>query len=666
MKQLAKLLLVALVIMGALPASAAPKYVKWTAKFIPSDARAGEGGQIVLTASIQKPWHMYSLTQPDGGPIRTTIKLLSGAVVLSGAGVQPTPHKEQDPAFKITSETFEGTVSFGVPLTLKKEAKGSQTVKLQVRYQVCNASTCMPPEKEEISVTFKVTAGAARANRTKPVTKVPATQKAEAQPFLWEGNITLAGDPQTQSAPPASTPTTTNSTQDEIEKAKSQGILKFILISMGAGFLALLTPCVFPMIPITVSYFTKRKAGQRGGGVPGALAYSGGIVSTFTLLGIAVTSIFGAQKLSQLGTNPYVNLGFAVLFMVLALNLLGMYEIAVPAGLANKVHTASTQKGGYLQPYLMGLAFTMTSFTCTAPYVGTLLASATQGGYFYPTLGMLAFSTAFAAPFFLLAIFPQRLASMPKSGSWLVTVKAYMGFLEIAAAMKFLSNADLVWTARLINRPVFLASWMVIMVIAGLYMIGGLRLPHDNPEDKIGIGRKVVGVGTLAVAGYLFAAMLGANLGWFEAFPPPPDYAGRWEAKQAVVQKPGEQKEAVWLEDYEKAVQLAKEQNKPLFIDFTGVTCVNCRLMERDVFPKPEVQEEFKQYVLVRLWTDRDNPQDEKNKALQEKLTNSVALPTYVSIGTDGKTSITAGLQSVPKFSEFLKIGRGQQVTTLQ
>ncbi len=667
MKALAKMMLVALLIWGASPANALPKYIKWAAKLVPGDARAGEGAQIVLTATIQKPWHLYSLTQPEGGPVRTTIKLLSGSVTLVGSPVQPAPHKENDTALKITTETFEGTVSFGVPVTLAKTAKGKQTVKLQVRSQICNASTCMPPEKEEVVVTFTVSAGATRSNRTKPVTTVPGKQKAERLPSLFEGNLILAGGPQDKPAPPPPSSNNNNTTQNEIEQSLSRGIFSFLFLSLGAGLLALLTPCVFPMIPITVSYFTKRKAGQRGGGVLGAVAYCFGIISTFTILGIAVTAIFGAQKLSALGTNPYVNMGFAVLFIVLALNLLGAYEIMVPSGLANKVHSSSTQKGGYLQPYLMGLAFTMTSFTCTAPYVGTLLASATKLGYFYPTLGMLTFSTAFAAPFFVLAIFPQRLAAMPKSGSWLVTVKAYMGFIELAAALKFLSNADMVWSAGFINRSAFLAVWAVIFVIAGFYLLGALRLPHDNPKDKIGLGRRGLGLATVGVSIYLFAAMLGAGLKWFEAFPPPPEYKGRWEANSTVASANPASGEVVWLQSYDEAVKLAKAQNKPLFVDFTGVTCVNCRLMERDVFPKAEVQRELSQYITVRLYTDRDNEQDEKNKALQEKLTESVALPTYVILSAEGnKHGVRQGLQPTESFTSFLKEGRGQAVTSTQ
>lgn len=650
MKSIARLALIGLLAAMAFPASALPKYVKWTAKLAQTDARAGEGAQIVLTATVASSWHIYSMTQPEGGPVRTTVKILSGSVKAVGNPVQPTPHKEKDPAFNMVSESFEGTVAFGVPVAINKDAKGKQTVKLQVRYMVCNASTCIPATKEEIEVVFNVAPGKARPNRTKPVTTLP---KAQARGYNSElgGYIVLVGGPQDNPAPLTPPVSSNNQTQDELAQAKSKGFLPFIGYSIAAGLLALLTPCVFPMIPITVSYFTKRKAGQRGGGVKGALSYCFGIISTFTLLGVAVSAVFGAQKLSQLGVNPYLNLSFAVLFIILAFNLMGFYEIIIPAGLANKAHAASSQKGGYLQPYLMGLTFTLTSFTCTTPYVGTLLASGASQGYLYPVIGMLAFSTAFAAPFFLLAVFPQRLAALPKSGSWLVTVKAFMGFLEIAAAMKFLSNADMVWSGHWITRPVFLAVWALVATIAGLHLLGALRLPHDSEGEKIGVLRKLIGVQTLGVALYLFAAMLGAKLGWFEAFPPPPEYAGRWEKKKAS---------EVWLENYEEAARLAKEQNRPLFIDFTGVTCVNCRLMERNVFPKPEVKEELGNYILVRLWTDRDNPQDDKNRALQEKLTNSVALPTYVVVDASGKTlGVRQGLQEEKKFVEFLKKPQG-------
>ncbi len=666
MKSMARFVLVGLLTALALPALALPKYVKWTAKLAQTDARAGEGAQIVLTANIVKPWHIYSLTQPDGGPTRTTIKILSGGVRAVGNPVQPAPHREREPALNIVSESFDGTPSFGIPVTIDKNAKGKQTVKLQVRFMAC-ASSCIPAAKEEVEITFNVAAGKARPNRLKPVATLP---KAQARGYNSElgGYIVLVGDPQDSPAPLHSFQSSgvpNNQTQDELSQAKSKGFLSFIGYSIGAGLLALLTPCVFPMIPITVSYFTKRKAGQRGGGVMGAASYSFGIISTFTFLGVAVSALFGAQKISQLGTNPYLNLGFAILFIALALNLMGFYEIALPSGLANKAQSASSQRGGYLQPYLMGLTFTLTSFTCTAPYVGTLLASGAKEGYIYPIIGMFAFSSAFAAPFFFLAVFPQKLAALPKSGSWLVTVKAYMGFMELAAAMKFLSNADMVWSGHWLSRPVFIAVWALVTTIAGLHLLGLLRLPHDSEGDKIGAVRRLAGVGTLGVALYLFAAMLGADLRWFEAFPPPPEYTGRWEkAKQQTAQTAQQE---VWLESYEEAVKLAKAQNKTLFIDFTGVTCVNCRLMERNVFPKPEVKGELNNYILVRLYTDRDSPQDEKNKAFQEKLTNSVALPTYVAISPDNRVlGVRQGLQEEKKFVEFLKKPEGTALVAMR
>jgi thiol:disulfide interchange protein DsbD len=677
MKRLGLALLVALVALLALPA-AAQKKVTWTARLIPADARAGEGAQIVLVAKLTAPWHMYSLTQPDGGPLKTTLQLLPGsALAAAGKGVQPKPKTDFDQGFKINVEIFEGTVAFGLPVTIAKNASGAQTAKVKVRYQLCNASTCLPPEKEEIAVSFTVAKGAARPNRLKAVTTVPkaaATRASLESPHAAALLLTPSRPKSQPPQPPAPSASGASAdTSQQITDALQRGILPFLLISFGAGLLALITPCVFPMIPITVSFFTKRKAGERGGGIAGATVYCVGIMSAFMVAGLGVSLVIGPNFVSKFGTNPYVNLVFAVLFILLGLNLLGVYEIRVPAGLAGNLQSKGAQKGGYAQPFLMGFAFALTSFTCTAPYVGTMLAAGAQFSLLHRFLGMLTFSLAFAAPFFFLALFPQRLAAMPKSGSWLVTVKAFMGMLELAAAVKFLSNADIVWQKEWLTRPVFLAIWATIGFIAGLYLLGWLRLPHDL-DGSIGWTRRAVGVGTLAVAVYMLAAMQGASLGFFEAFPPPPGYGQGQAMTVAANNGAGNASAApiVWLEKYEEGLAKAKAENKPLLVNFTGVTCTNCRQNEQNVFPRPEVQEEFRNFVLVELYTDKlandaQEAESERNKQLQQKLAGTIELPLYIVMTPDGKViKKTGGLQQVEPFVAFLKEGRTQTVASLK
>ena len=465
-------------------------------------------------------------------------------------------------------------------------------------------------------------------------------------------------------------PQQTDQTVQDIARAKKGGLLPFLLLSFGSGLLALLTPCVFPIIPITVSYFTKRKAGERGGGIGGASAYCLGIITTFTIIGVGVTAIFGGDRLSRIATNPYVNVGFALLFIVLALNLMGLFEIPVPAGLANRAQSSGAKRSGYVQPFLLGLAFSLTTFTCTTAYVGTLLATAAKGGKLYPVLGMLGFSTAFALPFFLLALFPSALSKLPKSGSWMVTLKGFMGLLELAAALKFLSNADLVWGRGVLTRPVFLVIWAAIGVAAGLYLLGIVHLPKDDGA-RIGPKRRAIGVATALVGLYCLAAVKGAPLGWFEAFPPPSPYpysvirATAQDLSNAARRTSKADGPLVWTHDYNAALQQAKAEGRPLLINFTGVTCVNCRLMEKNVFPQAPVVKELRNYVLVELYTDRGTPADDKNQALEEKLAHTVALPAYLVVSPEGKTvSVAQGQQPAADFVTFLKKGRGEHISS--
>jgi thiol:disulfide interchange protein len=644
MRTLFTLLLLALTI----PVMAAPGDVKWTAKLAPDDVRAGEGAQVVLTAQIEGDYHLYSLTKRDTGPNVTTLTLLDsgGALTAAGAGVQPTPHIELDPGFHIDVESYTGGVAFGLPVTLKAGLTGAQKAGVKVRYQVCREGTCLLPKTVEVPLTFPVTAGAARPDHLVALLSIPT------QPTFATTVPTVAAAPGAVAAP--SNPIAANAppsdeTKQNIQLAQSKGLFSFILLSFGAGFLALLTPCVFPMVPITVSFFAKRREQSSGKGVHDALAYCAGIVGTFTGLGLIMTLLFGATGIQKLAASPIVNLGLALLFLFLAANLLGVFEIIVPAKLTNAAQSG-TAKGGLLGPLLMGLTFTLTSFTCTVAFVGTLLATAAKGSFFYPVVGMLAFSTAFASPFFLLALFPQYLAKLPRAGSWMVSVKAFMGFLEIAAAMKFLSNADLVWNWGVLTRPVFLALWAMIAVIAGLYLLGGLRLPHDGAV-KYGWPRRFLGGFTVLAGFYCLLAIEGAPLGAVNSFLPPAPYPGRHLAANGAAEEGT---------DYEAALVRAKAENKLVFVDFTGYTCTNCRQVEEGIFPQQEVMRELNKMVRVKLYTDNGTPENDRNKDLEQKLTGVVTLPVYVVVSPQGQAlRVQQGSNfNATQFAAFLRDGR--------
>lgn len=634
----------ALLLPGALPARAASP-VTWKSHLEPADARAGEAAAVVLDASIEKPWHIYSAKPHTGlGPVSTTVELLPGkALSASGPVVEPKPKELFDKGFNATFGVFEEHVTFRLPVKLASGLSGPQIATVKVRAQACSPEgKCLPPRSSEVEVAFKPAAGSARPDHLKPAAAAV------------DGG---GGGASTTTAGAAGTDASV-----QIEQAKRSGFLTFIWLSICMGFLALLTPCVFPMVPITVSFFSKQREGAERPSLGGPVAYCLGIIGTFTGLGLIVSLVFGASGLQALATNPYVNIALGVLFTVLAFNLFGAFELFVPPALIEKAQTGA-QAGRLLGPLAMGLTFTLTSFTCTVPFVGTLLATTTKGDILWPVVGMLAFSTAFASPFFLLALFPQWLARLPKSGGWLVTVKAFMGFVELAAALKFLSSAELQWKLGLLTRPVFLAVWFALALVAACYMLGLLRLPHDGAV-RVGPLRGLIGVLTLACGVWILTGINGRPLGAVSAFLPPLIYPGQSGAQ------PGVSPSGVrWVDDYEAGVRQARAEGKLLFLNFTGINCGNCRVMEDNVLVHPDVTPKLKEFVAVELYTDKENDRRSKEyQELEQKLFGQVSTPLYAVITPDGqKLGVTAyGNEYITRparFAEFLSASRSRAAT---
>lgn len=623
--------------------------VTWKAELQPQDLRAGEGGRIVVSATIEDGWYIYAPTTPPGGPNPTKITLADGsALEAKGKIAQPKPNRHFDEGFGMETESFKKAVAFGLPVVLKADASGAQKATVKARFQACNSRVCLPPKTVELPLSFTVVEGAARPDKTKADQSVPA-QTVDQTKLAANADEKQAEKPvaaTTNGAPPAGGDTATAPINVVAGETTTPGqtatpnLFGFIALAFGAGLLAILTPCVFPMIPITVSLFSKQTVGNR---FVGPLVYCGGIIGTFTLIGVAVSVLFGAAGLSLFAANPWVNVALATLFFVLALNLFGVFEIIVPSGVLNKVQPKG--KSGLLAPLLMGFAFTITSFTCTVPFVGTALVSAATAGPLYPAIGMLAFSTAFALPFFLLALFPGYLSKLPRSGQWLVSVKAFMGFLELAAALKFLQVADYSLQLGLLTRPIFLAIWFAIAVVAGFYLLRWVRLPNDSPDQKLGPGRTALGVATLGVAAWLLAANNGVSLHDLDAYLPPRDYG----AKQKIASQ--------WIEnDLEKAKAQAKSEGKPILIDFTGYACTNCRLMENNVLPHPDVREVLDDFVTVKLFTDGSDAKSRKFNAYQQEKFGTVAIPYYAVITPEGEIKgRLEGLERDPaKFTQFL------------
>jgi thiol:disulfide interchange protein DsbD len=568
----------------------------WTVVAPSGTHKPGETITVDLKATIDSGWHVYGLV-PSDGPTPTTITA-GKDLTLAGKVTEATPEKKHDPNFDVDVEFFEGSATFHVPVKLGPSGlKGT----LAVRFQACNSSTCDPPK------TISVPLDGSSVNPPSPAAGPTAT------PGDSSGLI--------------------------VHKDGPAGLLGFLLTAFGAGLAALITPCVFPMIPITVSYFTKQKATQgSGAGVTHALAFCFGIVSAYSAFGLIVSALFGASSIQRVATNPWVNLVLAVIFVLLALNLFGIFSVNLPSSLQNRFSPQG--KSGLIASVLMGLTFTLTSFTCTGPFVGQTLVLAASGSLVYPLLGMLAFSSAFALPFFFLALFPQAVSKLPRSGAWLEMVKGFMGFIEIGAALKFVSNADLVIGTNLISRPTFLVVWALVCFAAAAFLVGGLPVGKIEIPKPIGRARwATVAVTCLVGAWFLFGAR-GHTMGEVEAFLPP-------------------SKDAGWGEDYAKALTLAQRTGRPVLINFTGVTCTNCRWMEKNMFTRPDVEAVLNKYVLVELYTDRNSAADESNSALQQKLTQAVTLPEYVAVDPSGQVrKIFQGSTRQPNdFVAFLEQG---------
>ena len=598
------------------------------------EIKAAEKFEAKLKAEISGDWYLYGIGQPEGGPISTTVHLPeSSNFEIVGKITTPKPIKKFDPNFEIDTKIFKKSAEFNVPLKSSKDLD-SEDLAVNIRYQVCNDKLCLPPK------TVKVSFDGFEDERKAALEDVPDL---------------LGGE-------------TTETPTFELEKTTDQPIWSFIWLAITLGALSLLTPCVFPMIPITVSYFTKNSAGSRAKSFKLASVYSLGIIATFTLLGMLLAFFVGAAGINLFAANPWVNIGIASIFLFFAFNLFGFYEIAVPSSILNKLDSLTRSKEGegsaYIGALLMGLTFTVTSFTCTSPFVGTILVSTSQGDWQMPLVGMLAFSTVFALPFFVLALAPQLVSQLPKSGGWLNSVKVVMGFLEIAAALKFLSNVDLVWTSGFVkavdsmnygtifSREVVLALWVLIAIAIGLYVLGTFKFKLDSPIKKITPVRIIVAVAAFLLGVYLTTGILGKKLGELESFLPPKNAESRLNV---LGDKDAELK---WVKnDLKKALEVAKIENKKVFVDFTGYTCTNCRWMEANMFPEPAVRAEMEKYVLVSLYTDGEGEIYYQQQQFQEKTFKTVALPFYAIFDANGTpTAAFPGLTRNPQeFIDFLR-----------
>ncbi|MEX2110109.1 MAG: cytochrome c biogenesis protein CcdA [Gemmatimonadaceae bacterium] len=432
----------------------------------------------------------------------------------------------------------------------------------------------------------------------------------------------------------------------------------FISLAVSAGLLSLLTPCVFPMVPITIAYFSSESGTRRSRGVRAALLFALGIIATFTALGLTLAAVFGAASLNQFAAHPITNVVLAGLFLVFAANLFGLFDFSLPSGLIKRANQASSRTD-WLGALMMGATFTLTSVTCTAPFVGTLLVLASRGSWVTPVVGMLVYSAAFALPFFLLALAPRYVARLPRSGEWIRTMRILIGLLEVGAAVKFLANADMVQGVGVLTREVVLAVWAALVFIGAAYL-GRDVIPKARANWR-SLPRTLAPVGVaLFIAGWLWSGTNGKQLRQVEAFLPPSAQASTPSTLEAAAS-------ARWIvNDYPAALAAARATGKLVFLDFTGYTCTNCRWMEANVFTDPAVERELQRFVLTRLYTDGEGELYEQQQAFQERTFGTVALPLYAVVDADGKVLGTlSGVTRKPAvFIAFLERARAPQLAS--
>jgi thiol:disulfide interchange protein DsbD len=594
-------------------------------------AAPGKALRLKIAAEMDPGWHLYSVTSPVKATA-TRVTAPEDSPVTVTRVWQPKVEAKFDPAAGATTESYETKAVFYVDAEMKGDAKpGPAEVSLQVRWSACNDKICLPPRRKLVTAQVTVDPSAEVAVGAVPEGYVDTS--AAAAPPAASPASSAPGAPATPAAP----------------VAPAEGLAGFLLGAFGWGLAAIFTPCVFPMIPFTLSYFLNRGESRRGEGITQAIVFCVGIVVLFTAIGLAASALLGAGGAQTLSASPWVNGIIGIVFFAFGLSMLGAFEITLPSGLLTKLNAAS-EGGGYLGSLLMGLTFSLTSFACVGPFMGALLAASVTGDKLQPAMGMAAFATGLASPFFFLAVFPSYLKKLPKSGGWLVRVKVVMAFFVFAMMVKYLSNVDQVLHWGILSRELFLALWVVLMAMPGLYLLGWLKFEGIKSDEPVSIPRLLLGTGILAFSFFLLSGLFGAPLGEIDAYVPTSTRAasGGGGGPAVVFAK----------NDLPGALARAKAENKQVFLNFTGYTCTNCKLMKANMFPRPEIAAEMNKFVLVELYTDGADPVSEANLKLQEETHKTVAIPYYVILDAEGKP-----LRSFPGLTrdaaEFLKFLQG-------
>ena len=637
--------------------------------------------EIVFTAAIDKGWHVYSTELGDGGPISATFNVdkTSGIELLGKLKPVGKEVATFDKLFEMKVRYFENTAKF---IQKVKLTGGAYEIEGYLEYGACDDESCLPPTE----VPFKFsgvakTANAAAAKAEQPEKK-EVEKKEEAAPVVSKDTVAM------MELVPATTTDASTGIQPAVASGElwkpviselqalgeehTQGDMSWIYIFVTGflgGLLALFTPCVWPIIPMTVSFFLKRSKDKKKG-IRDAWTYGASIVVIYVALGLAITLIFGASALNALSTNAIFNILFFLMLVVFAASFFGAFEITLPSKWSNAVDSKAESTTGLLSIFLMAFTLSLVSFSCTGPIIGFLLVQvSTTGSIVAPAIGMLGFAIALALPFTLFALFPSWLKSMPKSGGWMNVIKVTLGFLELAFALKFLSVADLAYGWRLLDRETFLALWIVIFALLGFYLLGKIKFPHDDDDNKVGVTRFFMALVSLAFAVYMVPGLWGAPLKAVSAFAPPMQTQDFNLYKNEVHAK---------FDDYDLGMEYARLNGKPVMLDFTGYGCVNCRKMEAAVWTDPKVSDLINNdYVLITLYVDNKTPLTEpvnivengtertlrtvgdKWSYLQRVKFGANAQPFYVLLDNQGKplNKSYAYDEDIPKYIEFLQTG---------
>ena len=639
-------------------------------------SQAGEA-EVVFTGTIDKGWHVYSTDLGDGGPISATfnVESISGAELVGKLKPVGKEVAAFDKLFEMKVRYFENTAQFVQKLKL---TGGEYKVEGFLEYGACNDENCLPPTQVPFKFSGKAEGTAVNGPAADKAADAGNVELEKSSDTAQTAAMAVIGGAESNTGINVAGDGTTDFWKPVIDELQALGetvsqedmswIYIFITGFVG-GLLALFTPCVWPIIPMTVSFFLKRSKDKKKG-IRDAWTYGASIVVIYVGLGLLVTGIFGANALNSLSTNAVFNIFFFLMLVVFAASFFGAFEITLPSKWSNAVDSKAEKTGGLLSIFLMAFTLSLVSFSCTGPIIGFLLVQvSTTGNMIAPAIGMLGFAIALALPFTLFALFPSWLKSMPKSGGWMNVIKVTLGFLELAFALKFLSVADLAYGWRILDRETFLALWIVLFALLGFYLLGKVKFPHDDDDTKVSVPRFFMALASLAFAVYMLPGLWGAPLKAVSAFAPPMQTQDFNLYNNEVHAK---------FDDYDLGMEYARQHGKPVMLDFTGYGCVNCRKMELAVWTDPKVSDIINNdYVLITLYVDNKTPLSSPVKIMEngtERTLRTVgdkwsylqrvkfganAQPFYVLIDNEGKplNKSYSYDESIPKYIEFLQTG---------